>query len=518
VDRDSETGAAGSWQIRRLARQSAFLLSSGGVSYVGALLLNVLLARRLGPTGFGAWVIAFSLTSTLSTIGLVGADWVLVRHGSYFEGVNDHARLRRLVHLALSVAGSSLVILGAILFGLAPVIGRAIFHDASVVPLLRLAGVVVPVVGIGQVMINGTRAFKSVRELVLVNNILQPILRLAGVGIAVLLFATETSAFTGLLVAEICLTVAAIASFQRRLSLIGPTQSVPVREIVGFGLPTWGQRILETIQAQLFTMVLGSWASFSASGVYVASKRVAAAPRSVIATMNKVYGPIASDLYMQNRRADLVVLFKNLGKWSFALAWPLFCLLAAFPREVLSLFGNAFTNASPVLVILAVAMLFSFGTGPVTSTLVISGRPKLALLDFAAVLAIELGLGLWLIPNMGVVGAAFAKLAGSAVNNVLPLVQVWRLEGFHPYRMDYWKPVVAGAGAVVFAKMALAAASIGSGVTAAVAAGTVIGASYCGLLLLFGLSEEDRAAIDTLVRRARSRRPPAPAVETPVGD
>lgn len=505
---------ARSFQINRLVRQSAFLLSSGAVSYAGALVLNVLLARILGVVGFGAWAVAFSTTLTVSTVALLGADWILIRNGSYFESAGDHLRLRRLIHIALALGGSSLMIAGAGLFVLAPVIATGIFHDASVEPLLRVAAVTAPVIGIQQIMLNGTRAFKSVKELVLINNLAQPILRLLAVGVALLVLPSATSAFIGLLVAELFLAVAAAVALNHRVHLIGPTERVSLRETLNFGLPAWGTRLAESFRKELFPILLASISGFAAGGAYAAGKRISGAPSSVLNSLLRVYTPIAGDLYLQKRRDELTTLFQNLGKWSLALAFPLFCFLVAFPKEILSLFGEGFTDTSSTLVVLAIAMLFAFGTGPVTVTLIVSGRPRLALVDYVLVVAVEIGVALWLIPDIGVLGAAVAKLVGTAVNNVLPLIQVWRLEGMQPYRLDYWKPVAAGVGGVIVARGVAALLPVGGALSAAIA-GLALGLSYVAFMYFLGLSEEDRVAISTLLRRTTLKEPVPPTADMP---
>lgn len=504
----------GLFQIRRLARQSTLLLTSGTVSYAGALILNVLLARTLGESGFGAWVIAFSMAATLAPIGLLGADWIVLRYGSHFEGIKDEARLRRTIHIALMIGGGTLVTVAVALFVLAPTLATALFENASVAPLLRLTAVMVPVIGVEQIMLNGTRAYKSVRELVLINNIMQPTCRLLVVGVALLVNPTPFSAFVGLLAAEVILALSATFALNRRVSLLGPTEWVSIREMLRFGLPAWGTRVVENSRTQLFPVMLGSLVDFSASGAYVAGKRVAQAPSSVTNSLIRVYSPIASDLYLQDKHQELNLLFKNLAKWSFALAFPLFCFVVAFPSDILALFGAGFRDESPTLVVLAFAMLFNFGTGPVTITLVLSGRPRLALIDYVVVVILEFALGFWLIPSIGVLGAAIAKLVGTATNNVVPLLQVWRLEGLLPYRFDYWKPLVAGVGSAVLAKGLMSAVSIGGGFAAVAAAAVVVGCLYTGMILLFGLSEEDRTALQTLLRRVR----PSREVEEPETD
>ncbi|MDQ3765956.1 MAG: flippase [Actinomycetota bacterium] len=486
---------------RHLARHAALLLSSGAVGYAGAFALNVLLGRALGKPGLGAWAIAYAATQVSATLGLLGANWILVRQGSYYHGIGDLPRLRRTIHLTIFLAGGALLLISGALLLLAPLLDERFFKGDSLVPLLRLAAVAIPIVGLGQVMLFATQAFKNMRAVALVKNILQPTIRVVTAVVALLIAPTPVSAFMGLVAGEVIVTAAATIALQRRLPIFGPTDRIERRELIRFALPAWGTKVVETSRAQLFPVLLGSLASLSQSGAYVTSKRISLAPSAINVALNQVYSPMASNLYLQNRREELTTLFKSMGKWSFTLAFPLFCLQVMFPKEILSIFGSDFRDASTALVVLAFSVLFIFGTGPVTNTLILTGRSRLAFYDYLAVVATEIALGFWLIPRHGILGAAVAHLAGTALNNLLPLWQVWSTSRLHPYRLDYWKPIAAGVAAVGVARAVIAFSGVGTGVAAAAVAVVVVGLVYLGLLLLLGLSQEDRAAVGALTGR-----------------
>lgn len=136
----------------------------------------------------------------------------------------------------------------------------------------------------------------------------------------------------------------------------------------------------------------------------------------------------------------------------------------------------------------------------------IAGRTRLALLDYILVVVTEVTLSLLLIPPFGLLGAAVANAVGTAINNALPLWQVWRDLGLHPYRWDYWKPISAGIASALIAKFVLVGAAIDPGPRSAFVAAIIIGISYLGLLMLLGLSPEDREIVQGLVKRARKRK------------
>jgi O-antigen/teichoic acid export membrane protein len=490
---------------RHLVKHATLLLSSGVVGYVGIFALNVLLARVLGASQFGAWVVAFATTQVLVTVGLLGTNWILVRHGSYYHGTGDYPRLRRTVHLSIFFSGGAQLSLAASVFIMAPWLARTFFESQDMTALLRLAALLSPIVGLGQIMLYATQAFKNMHDVALIRNIVQPAARMVFSAIAVLVARTPLAAFVGLFPAEVIVTAAATFALQRRLSLLGPSAPVDRGALIKFAIPAWGTKMIESIRAQLFPVILGTVAprALSAAAAFVGSRRLAVAPGAINAALNQVYTPMGSNLFMQDRRRELSVLFKNMGKWSFTLCFPLFCLQVVFPKELLSIFGADFRAADTALVVLAFGMLFNFGTGPVTTTLIMSGRSRLALVDYFVVVVVEIALGLWLIPTHGVLGAAIALLVGSALNNGVPLWQVWSLLRVHPYRHDHWKPAAAGVVAVVIAKLVVSGIGSSVGVFSAGVAVGVVSFVYVGLLLILGLSVEDRAAIEALTTGLR---------------
>ena len=496
--------------VRQMAQGSALLVSSGVVSFVGAFALAVLVARTFGKVPFGLWAISFSLGQLLSIVGQLGADWIVMRQGSYFQGIGDEPRLRRTIHLSLLIAGVGLVSLGIGLFALADRVAETVFDEAALAPLLRITAVMTPIVGMRQVIVYSTQAFKEMKDAALIRNLLQPALRLAFVAVAVVVADDLTIAYGSLLVAEIALAAISVVVLQRRISLTGPVAPVEGGKLLRFAIPAWASRLAGQSRAQLMPVLLGSLSAIATSAVYTASNRIAGALTSVVNSLNQVYTAIGSDLYLQGRRDEFATVYRSATKWTFTLGAPLLVLMLAFPVELLSVFGGSFREGETALVILAVGMLFHFGTGPVTVTLIIVGRSTLALLDYVVVIVIELVLAFWLIPRYGLLGGAIAKAVGTALNNIVPLWQVWLSERVLPFGFDFWKPAAAALVAAVVARVAVSVLPLGDGVLAAAAAGIAIAAVYLPAVWLLGLSEEDRAALASLkVRRGGNAVPDA---------
>ena len=101
--------------------------------------------------------------------------------------------------------------------------------------------------------------------------------------------------------------------------------------------------------------------------------------------------------------------------------------------SLLSFFGPAYQQADGVIEILGASMLVATLVGPVDMVLLMAGKSSWNLLNTVAAIVANVTLNLLLIPRYGMTGAAVAWSASILLNNLLPLVQVWRLIGLHPF-------------------------------------------------------------------------------------
>ena len=116
-----------------------------------------------------------------------------------------------------------------------------------------------------------------------------------------------------------------------------------------------------------------------------------------------------------------------------ALAFPAYLTTMIFAPALLGAFGPGFESGATALVILGAAKLFAAACGPVDVVLLMAGRSALSLLDNGLALAANILLNLALVPRYGINGAAVAWAVSLFITNALPLAQVWRRPGLHPF-------------------------------------------------------------------------------------
>ena len=104
-----------------------------------------------------------------------------------------------------------------------------------------------------------------------------------------------------------------------------------------------------------------------------------------------------------------------------------------FAPVYLRLFGAGYAAGAPVVVVLAAAMLVATGCGMVDMVLAMAGRTSWNLVNVLVALTVTLGLDVLLIPRLGALGAAIGLAGAMLANNLLPLAQVGRAVGLHPF-------------------------------------------------------------------------------------
>jgi O-antigen/teichoic acid export membrane protein len=159
-----------------------------------------------------------------------------------------------------------------------------------------------------------------------------------------------------------------------------------------------------------------------------------------------------------------------------------------------------------VLVVLAATMLVATAVGPVDVVLLMGGGSTWNLVNTLLALGANLALNVVLIPRYGLAGAAAASAAGTLLNNLLPLVQVWWSMGLHPFGSGV--AVAAGLSAVCFGVLGVGLRILlGPTVTGLAVYAVASSVLYAALLWRFRDHLDWQALRGVLARPGRRSRP-----------
>lgn len=183
------------------------------------------------------------------------------------------------------------------------------------------------------------------------------------------------------------------------------------------------------MQTVLSIIIAGWLLSDSGLGLFKSAQQTGMLIAFILIVINAIFPPRFATLYHQGKLSELNHLSKRGALLGIAIASPLLLVCLAFPEWVLHWFGSEFTQAAPLLRVIALAQLVNVATGSVGFLLNMTGHEKL--MRNIALVCNALGLlGFWvLIPLYGPMGAAVALAFILVTQNLVALFFVWRVLG-----------------------------------------------------------------------------------------
>ncbi|MFI7618139.1 lipopolysaccharide biosynthesis protein [Nonomuraea terrae] len=349
--------------------------------------------------------------------------------------------------LALMVAGIAKLDAGngLVYFAARAVDGISGYIRAALVPCLVVSGLaavvlypwlgplalVLPVMVAGDVLLAVTRGFGSMRPTVLLDGVLVPCCQLALVAGAALAGAAGwLPAAWGL--PYVPLLVLAVVAVRGRVTRT-PYLPGTVRDLWRHTAPRSVAGAIQAVFQRVDIVIVAALAGPVQAAVYTAATRF------------KVVGQLANQGLAQALQPRLVRaladgehelagrLYQSATLWLVLLTWPVWLAYAALAPWVLRLFGPGYEAAVPVALVLAGTMMVATACGMVDVVLTAAGHTGTSLANLLAAVACTLVLDVALIPAHGALGAVAGWSGGVLVKNLLPLWQLHRRYGLHPF-------------------------------------------------------------------------------------
>jgi O-antigen/teichoic acid export membrane protein len=303
------------------------------------------------------------------------------------------------------------------------------------------------------------------------------------------------SVVLGMLMAALYLRKIFPSFYSRKMGHILET-----KKLLHFSWPLFFVGFFYLIILWMNTLLIGYFLSSDDVGIFGAAHSLAMFGLIVVNAFVSIFAPVISDLTNKKEYGKLKSLFKGITKWIFTLSLPVFVLMIYFAEDILDLtFGEKFVQGASVLVIMSVALSINSFIGAAGFLTVMSGKPKIELINLGAVLFVNAVLSVILIPREGIEGAAFASLIAFVLLNLLRLVEVGILFRMHPFRKDLYKPIIAGGTAFLTLSLIVNFFLQNMAPKTVFLGGSVIFVFVYGLIILIlGLGDEDRMVIEKI--------------------
>lgn len=228
--------------------------------------------------------------------------------------------------------------------------------------------------------------------------------------IEVVLVHIAESAFNGLGLLAAALLSAPLAGFTGLLRW--EALKIP-REVTRFYIGSFWLTKVNVIVDNMGVILLTQFTSAAGVGLYEAARRIARMASDLIGSIRAGMLPEYSRLWYSGQGVQLRRLARSVLILSFVLFGAGFGLVAVFSVPIVRiLLGNEFIGAAPLLLIL---MLYAFPSGALQGLLLATGRIWPSVLTRIVGLTAFLAVMMWLAPEHGAAGAAWARSMFSLV-------------------------------------------------------------------------------------------------------
>ena len=411
---------------RRVARQTFWMGSMTGVEVVRGLAQVSITARILGPEGFGALAVIVAVSTLIhGLLALPGG-----RYRNYLRYAEHHRRAARGGRRDTPTHDGGLQGLSlaayAVVVALALTASSLLSISESHVNALLLYGLL----GVFLATRSETLAVLRLADRMNLGLAVTVAATLMSLGLIVLAWRTDgglpavvTAYVAAAAVSGIGMFAAAAAS-ARKAGVAGFLTSFSLRspsDVVRFQFGTFARTKLGTLSQNLDSVLMAQLAAPAEVGIYRAARGIMDMVRRPFQLIRFGVQPEYSRQWYSGQRAELRRSFRRVTIMSLSVAVVGFALLAILHRPIIRLvLGEGFAEASsPLLIMIPGAFVASTA---VYSVLPVStGRTWPVLVSGTGAILASVLVLLWLVPQFGAEGAAWARTTYALVSALILL-------------------------------------------------------------------------------------------------
>jgi O-antigen/teichoic acid export membrane protein len=397
------------------------------------IIVAIVLARTLGPHGYGIYALALSIVTLLAIPLQMGLPPLLVREVAQYQQAQRWGLLRGLLAWTFRFSMFVSIVVGVVAASVAWVV-RGSQEQLELVTFLWAILLVslLGIIGIQAAALVGLRR-------VVVGHI-PDICARAGFLVLLMLAVQLVAELTPQSAMALNTIAAVVALGIGALLLWRALPSVMRQAAPEYGSSAWLRSLLplcltggmHTILTQIDAVMLGLFGNAEDVGIYRAAAQAALLAGLPLIFMGTA---LAADIARLHAVGDSVAL-QRLMAWSGRLvlgvtAAVVLILVLVGDAILVTVFGEQFRPGYPVLALLSVGHLFGAALGPVALLLNMTGHERDTAYGSAIAAVVSIALNSMLIPFLGMVGAAVATTSAVVVWNIVLSRMVWRRLALH---------------------------------------------------------------------------------------
>lgn len=416
-----------------VSRGAFWLVLEKVAALVSSVAYSMLLLRWLGPRQFGIMTLALACVG-FATAATGNFEMFLERYAAEYEARGLRLTLRRAHLLALGIKLGLGLVASAVLLALTPWLAGffAVPQLLVLVPVLTLMVAFDGFSTTGRATLYGSQEFRWISLLAVFFHLVKVVL------VAVLWWGRHDlfALALGLSVLAVALALAQTAVslwiMRNARDREPPAPERAWRGLLGsmfsYCLPLLGARITFMSGQNLSTIVLGKLFSPGNLGYFKFAFQTIERFNDLANAVPSSLMPSLTRLVARGERERLRLIFDQALRLIQALAFALSFFLFVFARELTLLIGGwSFGPAVPMVRVLALVPMARTAQQPLTMLFQSLRRPGTVLALSLVKFVTEFGAYFMLVIPLGVIGAAWANLAGAVVAFVVAMALLARM-------------------------------------------------------------------------------------------
>lgn len=420
----------------RLSDSLSQIFTGAIISFGGGILLRVsglvekmLVARFFTPRGYGQVVLGVTFLNLAILFSLVGLKTGLVR---YLPRQNTNEKRSGTVYFVLQVGLVLGVVLSILLFIGADWISSTVLNEPDMERVLRVFAIAVLPAVIGKVGMSTAQGLKDARGKTLINQVLYPVSRVAFVAFAIIIGASVTNVSLAYVAGNIAMAAGALYYIHAKIGL-APRVTPDRRELLRFSLPLLFAGSMAFVSDSIDTLLLAYFLESNAVGIYNAAYPLANLVLLAPSLFGVILVPMISEYHDDGDRAGMRQIYKTTTRWTVCITLPGYLLMLLGPDVFIqTVFGNQYVSGTTAMVVVATGFFYHTALGMNGGALNMVGDSDFFLFSNSINAVLNLALNIFLIPVLGIVGAAVATAVSYSVANSIVSLRLYQKSTVQP--------------------------------------------------------------------------------------
>jgi len=394
---------------------------------------TLIVTRNLGASAWGIFALSFTVLQITSVIGKLGLDTALLRFIAQYNAQRKVKTAKYIYLKSIIVIIPLSFLLSVFLYYLSPLLAEKVFgkpHLASYFKLMSFALIPFVLLSINS---ESLRAFKKIKEYITLQNLL-PFL-CAFIFFSIFFYILHIKNIKVIIIAYILgIGVSFFISFlllnKEFSNKNGELEKISLRQILSVSLPMFLSSSLFMVMSWTDTIMLGMWRTEEEVGIYNIAVRLSMITSFTLGAINSIAAPKFAEFWGKKDLEGLKKVAQQSTKLIFWTSAPILILYILFPKFFMGIFGKEFREGASALVFLTIGQFVNASVGSVGYILQMTDKQKIFqnIILIAAILNIMLNL--FLIPKLGIVGAAIASAIAFCFINIIPFFLIRYYYGF----------------------------------------------------------------------------------------